>query len=363
MRSAHHLDLPPDVVARLFRVVRGEKSERRHVRRATIVLLAHQQWPNERIAMHLRVDRKTVRLWRRRFAEDPRVETLLDRPRSGRPAKVAPETRAKLISLACDRVGDKVPFRALWTRASLADALEKETGVRLSVSEVGRILRRQDLRPHHVRTWLNSQDPDFEAKICRVCETYLSPPAGATVLCIDEKRLFVREHLHRHLPPGGRGRTVRQETDYKRHGVQVLLAAFDIATGHVHAEVRDHRKAVDLVEFMEHVASVVPGPVIVVWDNLNIHHEGKTARWSAFNARHGGRFSFVYTPKHASWVNQVELWFSILERRLLRHGSFASKRSQAESILGFVGHWNEVEGHPFRWRFRGEPRRTLPEAA
>ncbi len=231
-----------------------------------------------------------------------------------------------------------------------------------SVSEVGRILARQDLRPHHVRTWLNSQDPEFWPKIRTVCGVYLSPPPDTTVLCIDEKRLFAREHLHPLLPPGP-GRTMRQETDYKRHGVQVLIGAFDVRTGRVIAQVRDHRKADDLVEFMEHVAASVPGKVIVVWDNLNIHHEGKTQRWSAFNARHGGRFSFVYTPKHASWVNQIELWFSIVERRVLRHGSFTSKEQQARMVLGFVDHWNAVEGHPFRWRFRGEPRRTFREAA
>lgn len=360
--SAPALRLPPDVVVKLERVVRAEKSEIRYARRAVIVLLANQGWTNAAIAAHVGVDRKTVRLWRGRFARHAALTTLHDMPRTGRPARVRPEVRAKLISLACDRVGDKVPFRALWTRASLAAALHRDTGVLLSISEVGRILARQDLRPHHVRTWLNSQDPDFWPKIRTVCSWYLEPPENTTVLCIDEKRLFVREDLHPALTPGY-GRTVRRETDYRRHGVQVLLAAFNVGNGEVLADIRDHRRADDLVEFMERVAAAVPGRVAVVWDNLNIHHEGKPNRWSAFNRRHGGRFTFVYTPKHASWVNQVELWFSILERRLLRHGSYDSKEAQARDILGFVSHWNHVEGHPFRWRFRGEPRRHFKEAA
>ena len=334
----------------------------RHARRALIVLLAAGGWTNADIAGHVGVDRKTVRLWRARFAANPRVETLEDKPRSGRPERVRPEVRAKLVSLACDRVDEKVPFRALWTRAALADALEAETGCRLSVSEVGRILARQALQPHRTRTWLNSQDPDFWPKIQEVCRWYITPPEGVTVLCVDEKRLFVREDLHPLLPPG-KGRTCRRETDYKRHGVQVLIGAFDVRTGHVIAQVRAHRKAVDLVAFMDAVAAAIPGPVVIVWDNLNIHHEGKDGRWTRFNERHQGRFQFVYTPKHASWVNQIELWFSIIERRLLRHGSYASNSAQAAHILGFVEHWNAVDGHPFRWRFRGEPKRTFREAA
>ena len=361
-QPAAALCLPDDVVVELERVVRSEKSEVRHARRAVIVLLACDGWSNARIAAHVGVDRKTVRLWRRRFVEDASLDALLDRHRTGRPARVPPEVRAKLVSLACDRPGDKVPFRTLWTRQALSDALYAATAVRLSVSEVGRILARQDLRPHHVRTWLNSQDPYFWPKIKRVCQVYLTPPAATTVLCVDEKRLFARKDLHPLLTPG-LGRTTRRETDYKRHGVQVLIGAFNTQTGRVIAEVRDHRKAVDLVEFMENVAKQTPGKVIVVWDNLNIHHEGKTDRWTAFNKRHGGRFTFVYTPKHASWVNQIELWFSIVERRIIRHASFTSKEHQAKVVLGFTTLWNDVEGHPFRWRFRGEPCRTFKEAA
>ncbi len=91
----------------------------------------------------------------------------------------------------------------------------------------------------------------------------------------------------------------------------------------------------------------------VVWDNLNVHYDGEPMRWTEFNKRHGGRFRFVHTPKHASWVNQVEIWFSILERRLLRNGSFGSVDAVVERTLGYVDHWNEHERHPFEWTFRG----------
>jgi DDE superfamily endonuclease len=102
---------------------------------------------------------------------------------------------------------------------------------------------------------------------------------------------------------------------------------------------------------MEALAKRYPtGRVYVVWDNLNIHHG---ERWKKFNRRHRGRFRFVHTPLHASWVNQVEIWFSILQRRVLKHGSFVSAAELTARVLGFVRHWNRHEAHPFRWTFRG----------
>ena len=91
----------------------------------------------------------------------------------------------------------------------------------------------------------------------------------------------------------------------------------------------------------------------VVWDNLNIHGDGKEKRWTNFNKRHGHRFRFVHTPLHASWVNQVEIWFSILQRRVLRHGSFTGQAALSEAVLGFIAHWNRIDAHPFRWTFTG----------
>jgi transposase len=102
---------------------------------------------------------------------------------------------------------------------------------------------------------------------------------------------------------------------------------------------------------MEQVAERYPtGIVTVIWDNLNIH---KAKVWEEFNQRHGGRFRFVYTPLHASWVNQIEIWFSVLARRCLKHGSFASVDELEKTVMAFIDYWNEYEAHPFRWRFRG----------
>jgi transposase len=105
---------------------------------------------------------------------------------------------------------------------------------------------------------------------------------------------------------------------------------------------------------MEAIARRYPDrQVNVVWDNLNIHCDGKDERWTRFNQRHGNRFHFVYTPKHASWVNQIEIWFSILHRRVLKHGSFAGVPELREAVLGFIRFWN-LKPLPFRWTFTGD---------
>ena len=292
--------------------------------------------------------------------ENPSLEALQDKPRTGRPSAVPLEVRCELIRLACERPEGEdspAPFRDIWTQQALADALEARTSYRLSKSEVGRILRFEKLRPHRVKMWLKSQDPEFKPKAKRICDLYLKPPEGATVVCVDEKPLQVLERVRpTHRAKDG---SVRYEFEYKRHGTQALLAAFDIRTGRVFGRVVKKRSAKRLVSFMNALARRYPkGDVYVVWDNLNIHYDGRDERWTRFNERHGGRFHFVYTPKHASWLNQVEIWFSILQRRVLRHGDFKTQTAQKDRVEGFIRHWNRYERHPFRWTWRSNTRKT-----
>lgn len=241
-------------------------------------------------------------------------------------------------------------FRDVWTQGALVESL-LSGGIRISRSEVGRILRAEGLRPHRMRLWLHSSDPQFRSKVETICGLYLSPPPGATVLSFDEKTCIqALERVHRSQLPGRR-RAGKYEFGYKRHGVVTLLAAFNVGTGQLHGQCRERRTAKDLLEFMEAMAQQYPtGDVYIVWDNLNVH---RGPRWAEFNARHGNRFHFVYTPLHASWVNQVEIWFSILQRRILRYGDFPTRGHLQARIEGFISHWNRREAHPFNWKFRG----------
>jgi transposase len=352
--SARRIRVPKSQRAKLEAWASSNSLPYRLVVRARMILHAEDGLSNAEIARRVGCTSRTVRTWRKRWAEDPTVETLEDRLRSGRPSTISVATRCELVKLACKRPSDKLgaPFREIWTLKSLAGAMEKTTGVSLSISEVHRILSTSELRPHRVRQWLHSPDPDFTAKTKRICDLYLNPPPGAAVVCVDEKPIPIRSCLHpTHVGPQG---IVRYEYEYKRHGTCALLGAFDVQDGDVYGEVVPHRTADALVEFMYRLAARYPArDVYVVWDNLNIHYNGPSKRWVEFNREHGDRFHFVYTPLHASWVNQVEVWFSILERRVLKHGSFHSYRDLRRQVLGFIQHWNRHESHPFNWTFRG----------
>nr|WP_276603331.1 IS630 family transposase [Nannocystis pusilla] len=325
------------------------------VQRARIVLLAAQGLPNAEIARRVGCHVDTVRQWRQRFAEDGRVSTLADLPRSGRPARVSAATRCELIKLACDKPENHgVKHQTTWTYGALAKVLLRETGVKLSVSEVGRILRNEDFRPHKMRLWLHSPDPEFCPKVQHICDLYHHPPDEAHVICVDEKTGM--QALGRRFPTKlpAPGRAGRFEFEYIRRGTWCLFGAFDVRTGELFGECKAGREAKDLVAFMEGLARKYPtGDVYVVWDNLNIHYDGREERWARFNKRHGGRFHFVYTPLHASWVNQIEIWFSLLQRRVLRHADFPDADALLRAVRGFIRHWNRKEAHPFNWTFRG----------
>jgi len=350
--SAKPVTIPADVYAKLETLMHSTSAPHAVVVRARIVLLSGRGLGTAAVARLVGCSDRAVRKWRARFREDPVVEALNDGRRSGRPAQVPLTVRCRVIQLACDRPKDShAPFRDVWTWSSLAKAVEVDTGFRLSQSEVGRILHYEGLRPHRVRQWLHSPDPNFALKADEVCALYLNPPDGAVVVCVDEKPIQVlsRKYPTQRAPDG----SVRYEYEYARHGTCALLGAFDVQTGKVVADVVPRRTADATVEFMDRVAATYPDQTVyVVWDNLNTHYDGPSQRWTRFNEAHGGRFRFVYTPIHASWLNQIEIWFSIIERRLLRRGSFESYSALHDRLLGFVQHWNTSEAHPFRWTWR-----------
>jgi transposase len=332
--------------------VRKQTVEFRTGFRARMILMLAEGASVAEVARRLATTRVTVRQWRDRFLLFGDLDGLNDLPRSGRPPKVPLEVRLVLIKLACFRPDPKrTRFRDTWTRKSLREALLRETGYLLSVTEIGRILRAEGFRPHRVSLWLHSPDPEFRSKVRKICRLYTTPPAGATILCVDEKTCI--QALSHRFPMRSAfpGRLARSDFEYRRHGTRTLIGAFDICTGEVFAHVRPRRRAEELMAFMEDVARRYPtGDVYIVWDNLNIH---LGEAWDHFNARHGRRFHFVYTPIHASWVNQIEIWFGILQRRVLRYGDFASVADLERRLIAFVRHWNAHEAHPFRWTFRG----------
>jgi transposase len=354
VRPAAGVQLEAQERERLEALLRSHGCTLAEQRRARIVLLAAEGWSTKQIAEELGIDADTVSRWRGRIASSG-IGTavraaLADAPRSGRPRSIDPVRRAQIVATACDPLADGQGLSG-WTLDLLLEDFSLRGIEAPSRSSVHRILTDVDVQPHRYQLWLHSPDPQFREKVAEICALYIQPPPGSIVVSFDEKtgvQAIERKHPDR---PTRLGRLCRQEFEYIRHGTQSLLATMNVHTGEVVAECSATRKGYDIERHMESVAARWPtGDIHVVLDNLNIH---KGERWKHFNERHGGRFHFHYTPLHASWVNQIELFFGVVARRCLRRKSFRSIEELAAHIMAFIARWNERDKKPFRWTFGG----------
>lgn len=330
-------------------LVRRTTAAQRDVLRAKIALLAHAGETTAAIAAALGVSLPTVSMWRARAASQG-VAGLRELQRPGRPRRIGDAQRLQLLALACEPAEEH--GRATPTLDELCErAVQRGVVQQLSRSHLQRLLQAGDVRPHRVRQWLHSPDPQFRQKVNAICELYRQAPKDSVVLSIDEKtgiQAIERKHADRAPRPA---RARRREFEYIRHGTQALTAALDVHSGRVLGRCTDRRTQDDLVAFMEEVARAYPkGVVHVIWDNLNTHRA--QAVWDDFNARHGGRFVFHFTPLHASWVNQIELLFGIYARRVLRHASHTCTAHLRQRTEAFIAQRN-LSPKPFKWTFAG----------
>src|ERR1700691_836357 len=333
-RVAPAVSLDPTMKAALDQLVRSSSAPQGLVQRSRIVLAAAAGRTNQQIAGELGLPEVTVSKWRRGFASQG-VEGLQDAPRSGRPVKHGPEIVQRVQSRACQQP----EHYSRWSVRTLAEDLK------LPRSTVHQILVASDLQPHRIRTFTFSPDPDFEAKLLDIVGLYLNPPENALVLCVDEKTGI--QALTRTQPglPLRIKKPRARTNEYVRHGTQTLLAALEIATGKVVAHVRDRRTTVDFLSFMDDVVKAYPvNELCVVLDNLNIHKNEAAKQWLLSHPR----VHFHYTPTHASWMNMVECFFSILTRQALKQSVHRSKKELKEFLIRYLKKYSE-NPTPFTW--------------
>jgi transposase len=316
---------------------RAASIERRLVERARIVLLAAAGLASRAIARELGCRHHTVSKWRVRFAKD-RLVGLADAPRSGKP---------KTYDSAADRrvraLLDQPPPAgfARWT----APLLAKELGD-VSAHHVWRFLRAQRIDLAGRKSWCLSTDPEFAAKAADIVGLYLDPPDHALVHAVDEKpAIQALERAQGYLKlPNGRALTGFAH-EYGRRGTTTLFAALDIATGRIRAKHTKRRRRAEFLHFMNQVVADAPDREIhVILDNLSTHKPKR----DAWLARHKN-VHFHFTPTHASWLNQIEIWFSILARSTLNGASFTSVTQLRAAIDAFIDSYNE-NAVPFQWR-------------
>ena len=343
-----HFFLPNDIKETLQKILRASTSPIRTVFRAQIILLTAEGKTPRDIVAQLQTTYGTVRKWIGRFTRHPHISFMEDAARSGRPSTIPAVAKYEVMKFACSDVKRIASEENIWTIRLLQKYVLESMRVLVSKSEICRILNQKDLRPHKVKMWLHSPDPNFREKVSKISSLYLTPPTDGIVLCVDEKSGMQAIERKRSRGPNG---SLRLDYEYKRHGTQTLISCFEPGSGKIFGKCGASRKKEDLREFMEEVANLYPtGNVYIIWDNLNIHHG---YQWYEFNKRHGDRFYFTYTPVHGSWVNQIEIWFGILQRRVLKNGSFSSVEELRIRVLDFIESWNKLERHPFKWQFRG----------
>jgi len=317
--------------------VRASSAEQRLVQRAEIILAADRGESTTAIAAAMGITPTTVSKWRRRFAREG-LSGLMDAPRSGKPATYTVATERRIL----ERLDEPPPSgHQTWTGGLLAQALGD-----VSADHVWRVLRKHRIDLQQEQSWCESTDPEFGAKAADIVGLYLAPPENAVVLCVDEKpRIQALERAQGWLRlPNGKAITGRSH-EYKRHGTTNLFAGLNVATGQVKTGHYTRKRRREFLDFMNQLVAGYPTnlEIHVILDNYQTH-KPKHDRWLK---RHPN-VHFHFTPTHASWLNQVEIWFSILTRRAVRRGSFTSPRQVRQAIERFTEAY-DPNAQPFEW--------------
>jgi transposase len=387
---------------------------KRLVQRATIILLAFAGLSNEDIARRVGLERHQIGIWRRRwqrvFNDLVRIEctedstaslrhaienVFADEPRPGSPGKFTAEQITLLFALACEPPQKSGLPITHWTGAELtAEAIKRGIFESISVSQVNRLLREARLQPHRSRYWLNTTEKDpekFQAQVEMVCACYHDAPQlyfhhDTHTISVDEMTgIQALERIATTLPMKP-GRTELREFEYKRNGTLTLIGNFHVVTGEIIAPTLGPTRTE--ADFARHIEQTIKleraARYVFVLDNLNTHCSTSLVKLVArvcdieddlgkkgvrgvlksmksrqeFLSELSHRIRFVYTPKHSSWLNQIEIVFGVIMRKVVRRGNFPSVDDLRTKLLAFIDYFNQVFAKPFKWTYTGRPLQT-----
>lgn len=376
--------------------------------RSRIILLAFEKRTNEQISAEVGLNPDQVGRWRRRWQvswerliqvecggqphelHDAIKKVLADLPRSGRARRITPAQQVQMVSVACENPEDSGRPISYWTGWELAEEIMSRGIVdAISPRWVSELLRRANLRPHLNKYWLFSKDqraPDFDERVAAICKAYqeaipLYEQHGVHTISIDEQTgIQALERIAEDLRPQP-GKIAKREYEYRRHGTTGLFGNFHVATGEIIAPMlRETRTEEDFLENLNNVICTDPGATFrLIVDNLNTHcsescvsfvaaHCGieadlgvkgrsgilkSTKTRTAFLSDPTHKIQFLFLPRHTSWLNQIEIWFGVLRRKVTRLGSFTSLAQLEEKIRDFIRYYNDTMAHPYRWTYQG----------
>jgi transposase len=356
MQSPYQIVLSGQEQAVLTARARSARGPFRDRLRAAIVLAAAAGQANAAIAAELRVCTDTVRKWRRRFAQS-RLAGLADAPRSGRPPAFTATDRAEAVALACALPAESGVPLSRWSGPDLARELAARRGITAPASTVRRWLAGDALKPWQHRSWISVRDPDFAAKAAQVLDLYariwdgrpLGP--GDYVICADEKTsIQARCRCHPTLPPG-KARAMRVEHDYDRGGALAYLAAWDVHRGRIAGRCEDTTGIAPFARLAEQVMSTEPyasaDRVFWIVDNGSSHRGAASIQRMA---RAWPNAQLIHLPAHASWLDQAEIYFSVVQRKVLMPNDFTSLDQIRDRLAAFEARYNAI-ARPFNWKF------------
>ena len=357
-----------DGLARLEAIARSRTEPAIRVERARLLLAYHANPSSVAVGERIGVMRHTVRRCVRRAERLGVMAALDDSPRPGKARLITPEARAWLVSLACQKAKDLGYPHELWTTRLLArharehaQAAGHPCMAKIVQGTVCKILARHEVKPHKVRYYLERRDEAFEAKMAEVLCVYREVAAlresqdesNVAIISYDEKPgIQAIGNTAPDLPPQpGSHATFARDHEYKRHGTLSLLAGIDLLTGQVHASIEDRHRSREFVGFLKKLDTAYPADtaIKVILDNHSAHISKETKAWVENQAE--GRFSFVFTPKHGSWLNLVEGFFSKMSRSMLRHIRVASKAELKARILAYLDDINR-EPVVHQWTYK-----------
>lgn len=372
-RRAIELAMTDEEIESLRALSRSRTEPARRVERARM-LLAYRETPSfYAVGRSLGTHHQTVeRCVERALAYGP-LAALDDRPHPGKEPIITSEAKTWLVSLACDKAKEHGYPHELWTTRLLARHAREHAPAaghpclaKLVQGTVCKILGKEEIKPHKVRYYLENRDAEFEQKMAEVLCVYREVAvlkrtsakskkrrnAVAIVSCDEKPGIQAIATTAPDLPPEpGVHATFARDHEYKRHGTLSLLAGIDLLTGKVHALVRDRHRSREFIEFLKLLDTAYPARTAIklILDNHSAHISRETTAWLA--ARPAGRFEFTFTPKHGSWLNLIEGFFSKFARSVLRHIRVASKYELKQRIMAGI---DEINRHPVThtWSYR-----------
>lgn len=382
--------------------------------RVSIILLAFKKMSNLEIAQIVGLDRRQVGLWRRRWRDSYKallsiefqeghaklvrsiISVLSDAPRCGSPGKFTAEQFVQIIAVACEPPNQSGRPVTSWTGAELADEVHKRGIVdSISTSQVNCYLREVDLQPHKNKYWCFTTEKDrklFDQQVEVVCQTYLQAAElndydNVRTTCMDEMTSLQANQQRAPGKTSKPGKVAKTECQYTRHGTVSLTGSWDVVAGQmIWTTIAETRNNVDFAKHVEQTVRTDPAASwVIVVDNLNTHCGEPLVRKVAqllgidqdtlgqakkhgilksmesrrkFLSDRSHAIRFVYIPKHSSWLNQIEVIFGIISRRVMRGGSFASKTELKTKLLAFIEYFNRTFAKPMNWTYTGKPLQT-----